>query len=346
MPATTTTPLTPALEDACAGFVASRPEALAYHGLRFRDFLIELLGCGQEYVVALRGGDVVGLLPVLCARSGAGRICNSLPFFGTNGGPLAQDAEAARLLAGAWNDITAASDVLAATLVENPFAPAPPPVEHTHGDVRIAQFTDIACTHDHREAILARIDGAARRNVAKAQRHGFRVERDAARMDDLRRLHRENMTAIGGLPKPDRFFDLVPRLFREGEDFDLYTAADADGIAAALLLFYAPHTVEYYTPAIAVDKRPCQPLSLLLAEAMADAARRGHRRWNWGGTWRSQTGVYRFKRKWGAQEARYHYATRVNAPDLLQWPKARILHEFPHFYVVPFDALSSEEDSA
>ncbi len=76
---------------------------------------------------------------------------------------------------------------------------------------------------------------------------------------------------------------------------------------------------------------------------MADASRRGFEWWNWGGTWESQVGVYRFKKKWGADERRYDYHIQLNDASVLSWPREKILETFPNFYVAPFSALKTRE---
>ena len=51
-----------------------------------------------------------------------------------------------------------------------------------------------------------------------------------------------------------------------------------------------------------------QPLSVLIFRAMQDAIKeKGSKHWNWGGTWKSQHGVYRFKSRWGAHDNKYRY---------------------------------------
>ena len=47
-----------------------------------------------------------------------------------------------------------------------------------------------------------------------------------------------------------------------------------------------------------------------------DAVERGYAWWNWGGTWLTQEGVLRFKRKWGARERRYRYFVKLNDRSL------------------------------
>ena len=83
-------------------------------------------------------------------------------------------------------------------------------------------------------------------------------------------------------------------------------------------------------------------MSAILKTAMEDAGKQGYKRWNWGGTWASQTGVYRFKRKWGAVDKRYDYYIQLNDESMLSWSQEKILKSFPGFYVLPFSALKEE----
>jgi lipid II:glycine glycyltransferase (peptidoglycan interpeptide bridge formation enzyme) len=131
----------------------------------------------------------------------------------------------------------------------------------------------------------------------------------------------------------------VPKLFEAGRDWDVYVARVDGTVAAALLLFYFGGTVEYFTPAVEVRFRQLQPLAAVLDRALADAAERGLARWNWGGTWLTQTSLHRFKRKWGAEEAEYRYHTQLNDRSLLEATPEELRERFPHFFVVPFAAL-------
>ena len=54
--------LTAADEPAYAAFLRSRPDALLYHSLPYRDLLLEHLGAQPEYLLALEGGEIRGVL--------------------------------------------------------------------------------------------------------------------------------------------------------------------------------------------------------------------------------------------------------------------------------------------
>ena len=163
------------------------------------------------------------------------------------------------------------------------------------------------------------------------------VENDA--FEFLERCHRANMEAIGGRAKSQAFFELVPRYFRPDDEFAVYVARHRGEPIAALLLFYFGKTVEYFVPAVVAAYRGLQGLPLLVFRAVSDAVARGMKLWNWGGTWHTQDGIYRFKRKWAARDLPYHYYTKVRNPAVLGASRCELAAAYPNFYVVPYSAL-------
>jgi CelD/BcsL family acetyltransferase involved in cellulose biosynthesis len=333
-------PLSHQTESAYRDFVAAAPGALVYHSLAYRDLLLEHLGCRQEYLLATADGEVRGVLPLMWTGEEGARVYNSLPFYGSHGSVLADGAEAASALIAAYDARATAPGTLAATMVANPFAAhdAPEPA-HNHTDERISQVTELPSPPGEEDALMELIDSSARRNVRKARRAGIEAATDAGQLATLAEIHRENIEAIGGRAKDASFFAAVPRHFQDPRDFQVHVALRDRAVVAGLLTFYFNGTVEYFTPAVHHEHRSDQPLAVVLIDAMAAAARRGCRRWNWGGTWTSQDGVFRFKRKWGAQEGRYRYFVQLNEPSLLDSSPAELRERFGHFYVVPFSAL-------
>jgi CelD/BcsL family acetyltransferase involved in cellulose biosynthesis len=336
--------LRPELAEEYDRFLLSRPETLFYCYSRYKDFLKDLLGCEEDYLLAVEGQDIRGTLPLMYLEREGKRVYNSLPFYGSNGGIVGSDAQARQELRAAYTAIARAETTASATVINSPFADAEDlTLPHNLLDSRIGQFTRIAFSSEHREQIMAAIDSSARRNVSKAAREGVTVGIDHSQLDRLREMHQANIAAIGGIPKTERFFNLIPKHFAPGRDFDLYVAKKEGLVIAGLLLFYFNKTVEYITPAIDADYRTFQPLSLILIEAMTDASKRGFAWWNWGGTWNTQMGVYRFKKKWGAVERHYNYYIQLNDASILEWPQGKILETFPNFYVTPFSALKTEK---
>ena len=176
--------------------------------------------------------------------------------------------------------------------------------------------------------------------IRKASKLNIQVEIDTSQVDFLYKTHYENITSIGGKAKERKFFDLISKYFEKGKDYNIYIARLNNKKIAALLLFYYNKTVEYFTPAIVGEYRSYQPNSLIIYQAMIDAAKKGYKWWNWGGTWLTQDGVYRFKKKFGAVNKGYRYLIKINNNEIYDTNKEKLLKEYENFYVIPFDKLT------
>lgn len=332
-------------------FHASIPSAQLFTSGRYRRFLRGVLSGAREcYLVARRDGEIAGALPLFeCVAEGIGRVVNSLPFFGSNGGLVlapgaAADDRVARALLDAFADFSRTAS--AATLISNPLAGLDSlyaralPVRFRTG--RIGLFTDLPPDGpDLDDRLMSCFEPVRRRAVRKGLKSGCTFEHtdDVGALDALARIHRENMEAIGVVHKPPAVFDAIRAVFPYDADHRVYVARHDGRIVAGLLVVYCNGTAEYFTPATEEAFRSHQPMSALVFHAMRDAVRSGHGRWNWGGTQQSQTGVYDFKKRWGTHDLPYYYYTTVSDDALLSRTQRELVAGFPGFFVVPFSEL-------
>lgn len=351
-------PLEPGLEEAYERLVLSVPHSFIYSSLVYRDFLRRLLPAARDrYLVAMHGDRPVGVLPAFLQRDAEGRgVLNSLPFYGSNGGvlvdPEAPDAPGVwRALLGAFDEVAEGERVAASTLISHPLdesaAVYADCARHDLVDERIGQLSplpaDAADGAGRAAALMQGFHDNPRRAVRKAEKSGIQVHDadDPALLRVLAELHHENMAAMGGTHKEWPVFQALAGTLRYGRDYRVYGArADGETVAALMVLFYN-NTVEYFVPATRAEFRVQQPMSLLIYHAMQEAAARGYRWWNWGGTWTTQAGVYQFKSRWGAVDRPYRYFTRVLDPAVLGRTPAELLAAFRYFFVVPFSALET-----
>ncbi len=346
-------------QEAYAAFFHAVPEHILYASPTHLAYLREVLdGPVEHTLLAVRSGRVLGALPCLVQRhADLGTVMNSLPYYGSNGGLMlspGEGEETAAVLLDAWHDLARRLDAAAWTIVENPLAPMANIMErmggHTLRDWRTGQLTPLDGIRPGHAAddLFAIFHQKTRNMIRKAQKSGLRFVRDESveGLAALHDLHSRNMAAIGGRAKPWRAFAAIPRFFRPGEDYRLYLATDeADGIVAGLLVFFCNRTAEYYTPAVKASHRQCQPVSGLVFLAMQDAVERGMAWWNWGGTWLSQDGVYRFKSRWGTRDFPYSYYIAVRDVGLFGQAPEALQRAFPHFYVRPFASQLAAEDA-
>ena len=287
--------LTEDYESKYDNFILADERTLFYSSNKYRKFLQALLSCEEAYLLAVENdGSILGALPSFLHRNEPyGNVLNSLPFYGSNGSIVEHEgnSEVRKLLMTSFREYAEHNDCVLSTLITSPFENDPGFYERDHEytfkDTRTGQLTPLpAESSDPSVELMTSFDSVRRRNIRKAIKSEVSVEEGSTPqvLEFLRRTHVANITAIGGKPKPEKFFELFPCYFEYGSDYKIFTAFKNGDMVASMLLFYFNKTVEYYTPAIVEEFRNLQPLSLLVLRAMEDAARAGYRWWNWGGT--------------------------------------------------------------
>lgn len=319
-------------------FLSEFKDSLLYYSIRYKDFLEELLNVESNYLLAIdRNEKIQAILPLMIKGGKFGKVINSLPYYGSNGGILSKNEESFKVLLNEYNKIS--NELAGCTYITNPLQENIKELEHDILDKRIGQWTSLDYQDNIEENIMNSYESSARRNVRKAIKENVIVEIDNSQIDFLYETHYENITSIGGKAKNKIFFELIDKHFEKGKDFNIYIAKLDDKKIGALLLFYYNETVEYFTPAAVSKYRNVQALPLIIYQAMIDANQKEYKWWNWGGTWLTQDGVYRFKNKFGAVDKEYKYFIKVNNQDIYNSTKEELLKEYDNFYVIPFDKL-------
>jgi GNAT acetyltransferase-like protein len=336
------------------------PHVLLHSSLTYLAFLERVLVAAHpHYFIAYENERPVGILPAIVgANPRYGPVVNSLPFYGSNGG-VTTSADARDVVAvygallGALDDLATSVHAVASTVISNPLDDSTTFYEsrgaHTFRDERIGQVTSLPPAEgDVAAALMGMFHQKTRNAIRKAEKSAiaFGHEDTLTALRALAELHRQNVEAVGGRAKPWQVFAAIRETFAYDHDYRVYTAEYEGQVVAALLVFFHQKTAEYFTPATAEAFRSLQPMSLLAHRAMEEAVQRGCTHWNWGGTWRSQHGVYQFKSRWGTRDLPYYYYTRLFDRDLLRLTPTELLREYEFFYVLPFDELTGVEHAS
>jgi len=306
--------------------------------------IAELTGADLAFVVRARGGRPISALPFALKQGAAGKVINSLPYFGSCSGIVgARGDDEAPPMVRALLEHARQAGVAAVTLVDdwrrNIFGGL---VDADFVSQRSNQYIDLKAMsagprmHSYHQK--------TRNLVRKAEKLGVacRISDDPRDIDALADKHRQNMANVGGIAKPEGFFAMLRDAARPLGRQVLYVATFQGRDCAYLLNFYCGDTVEYYMPAVSVEDRNAQPLSLLIDRAINDAVREGYARWNFGGTWPTQHSLRHFKVRWGSSETSYGYYSYILDRGILRATAAELLAAFPYFFVAPFDQLADQ----
>ena len=338
------------------GWLAELKTTLFYASLSYRNFLLRCLNDSEAYYfLAFEDEQLVGALPAFLKKNlSMGNILNSLPFFGSNGGlivhPLAKDPlSVQRLLLDAFHYLAREKQVAASTIVSSPIDPRADFYEaysnYTFRDERIGQLTHLPF-HDLSsplicEKLMDLFHKKTRNSIRKAQTSGVQIRHtdEVDALESLAEMHKTTMNAIGAPAKPWFVFMAIRESFHYDDDYRVYIAEMNGNMVGGLLVFFYNQIAEYYIPATVEGARIFQPMSLLIFEAMQEAVKRGCQYWNWGGTGLNATGVYNFKKRWGTEDHRYFYYTRIYDSDILKQSPEVILEAYPYYYVFPFNQV-------
>ena len=268
---------------------------------------------------------------------------NSLPFFGSNGGIIAADAESKEALFNEFISIAKQADTASIMISENPLL-----LSNLHStnfdfvEERLCQISPIHFENNHAEMLMNQFHFKTRNMIRKSFKLGIEVSIDNTAIDFLYNTHIENMLAVEAKSKPHLFFENIASFFEKNKDYKIYVAKYNGEIVAALLLFFYKDIAEYYTPVIKQEYRALQPNSCLIYQAMIDASEKGFKLWNWGGTGKNLDTLYRFKSRWGAKDYFYKYYGIINNKEILKSSPEELSQEYPFFYSVPFNLFENK----
>ena len=262
-----------------------------------------------------------------------GTVINSLPFFGSHGGPFSSDTLGQKELLEKFGEKIEEINPISVTLIETPFQPLNDGTLHQIGleyvDFRIGQFTPLP-------ADMTNFHVKTRNAIRKGLKLKLNIEKnnDEGDWSWMQSLHEKSISQMGGVPKKMAIFDSLKKAF--GDDVELWIGYLGKKAITGLVIVKFHETIEYFTPVVDETYKDSQALSALIYTVMQKFSERGFKLWNWGGTWESQTGVYRFKSRWGAFDKPYRYFNQVRSDHIYQISSDTLNQEFPYYYLYKY----------
>ena len=282
-------PLSAARATQWDAFVESCPEGTFFHRAGWHGIFRDVFRLNPQFLLAERGGDIVGVLPLVHQKSLLfGNAMIAAPFC-VEGGPIAADEDARKALDEAA--IALMREKGAASL-EFRSRKATRPGWAARKEL-YATFSRPLSEND--EENLKAIPRKQRAVVRKTLQGPLtsEIDTDAAR---LFRVYSESVRNLGTPVFPKRYFDALLKTF--GRDCDIVTILDDGEPVSAVMNFYFRDTVLPYYGGGTVGARKNGANDFLYWETMRRAAGRGYRRFDFGRS-KAGTGAFSFKKNWG-----------------------------------------------
>ncbi|MDQ3189318.1 MAG: FemAB family PEP-CTERM system-associated protein [Pseudomonadota bacterium] len=282
---------------AWASFVQGCTDATFFHRIEWRDIIESAFGHRTHYLIAERGGEIAGVLPLAQVKSVLfGHSLVSLPF-AVYGGAAVTDESARESLHMAAADL--ARQLRVDHLELRNRAPHEPawPQQDLFVTFRKTIEPDV-------DANLQAIPRKQRAMIRKAMQRGLKSEIDVG-ADRFFDLYADNAHRHGTPPFPKKYFALLQRTF--GDACAVMTVVKADGrpVSSVMSFYFRDEVLPYYAGDVA-DARELAANDFKYWELMRRACERGCRVFDYGRSKRG-TGSFDFKKNWGFEPQPLHY---------------------------------------
>jgi FemAB-related protein (PEP-CTERM system-associated) len=286
-------------------FVDACPDATFFHRAGWAAIIEQVFRHRTHYLMAERGGDIVGVLPLAQVKSRLfGHSLVSLPF-AVYGGVAATDAAAVPALHAAAVDLARDLGVGHLELRNRSRTEPDWPQQDLYVTFRKPILPEV-------EANMLAIPRKQRAMVRKAIGRNLGVGIDAG-VDRFFALYADNVHRHGTPPYPRRYFEALRETF--GDACEVLTVLDPQGrpVSGVLSFYFRDEVLPYYAGDLD-SARELAANDFKYWELMRRACERGVRVFDYGRSKRD-TGSFHFKKNWGFEPAPLAYEYRLFGRD-------------------------------
>ncbi len=324
-------------------FINDNPQSTFYQSSKHLNFLQNLLDCKPNFLTIKDNNQLKAVMPFFIKSSIYGKVINSLPFFGSYGGLISDNLEYGKKILENFNEYVHDEDILSSTIISNPFFDNSIYEKYFNFDVKDERLIQcIKFNNKTENEVWNLFEQRVRRAIRKCQKNNIVVLKnqiDENTFINFHKQHKSEMDSKNGRSKPFSFFDKLTKNFRIELDYDVFTASYNDKIIAHLLVFHHYPFTEYYMPAYDSNFKNLQAPSSLIWESIKNSISRNMTYYNFGGTWKDQPELYRFKRGWNTVDMNYFYFIKANIETIKDIDRNELIEKYKNFYVFPFDKL-------
>ncbi len=297
-------------EDASAWdrFVDQCPQSTFFHRAGWQQVIEQAFGHKTHYLLAQRGSDILGILPLArVTHFYFGDTLSSLPF-GVYGGIASIDDEATRRLDLAAQDLAHALGVDQLEYRQRQSLHADWPRK----DLYVTFRKEIDPDPD---ANMKAIPRKQRAMVRSGIKNGLVSEIDAG-VDRFYRVFADNMRRHGTPVFSKKYFRILKEVF--GEDCEVLSVLKDGRVVSSVMTFYFKDEMLPYYAGYLVSARDLAANDFKYWELMRRGCQRGGRVFDYGRS-KIGTGPYGFKKNWGFEPQplhyEYHLVKATHVPD-------------------------------
>ena len=316
---------------------------LGYH-FPFYKNILEECGIGQAYYLGLFSAtELIAILPGVIKDTEIGTVYSSLPFFGPNAGVIVADKNNSAevhhvLINAAINYLKSFKKPLSASLY-TPFLAS----NFEYYEQALENAVSVSKSTQYLSVAETEWDSKIRYDLRKVERSGLSISEEISpdKVDALYTIYSQNCIDYNIPKKPREVIDALAQAAQEGENVNFYFTFFEGKIIGGLIVIYSKTTLSYYLPCSLDAHRSLQAVTYMIDYAFQKAKSAGIRYWNWESSPDTESGVYKFKKKWGSLSSEYRVYIKClcDIAEIKALGKEKIMQQFPYFFVLPFNLM-------
>ncbi len=297
----TISPLTPQDHAAWDDYVRDHADGSPFHRIAWREAVTGALGYKAPYLVARRDARIVGVLPLVHAKTRL--FGNNLisAAFSVGGGILADDAAAVAALGDAAG---AMGEKLGVESLELRGTRAVFDGWPTKAETYASYTAPLSPDADER---LKAVPRKKRADVRKGIKADFPVDAEAS-VDTFFELYAQNLHALGTPVMPKKWYAALKDAF--GDDCEIATVQGPNGPVVGLMSFYHKGTVYPYYVGANAEARKLHAFDHVYWTLMERAVGRGCTVFDFGRS-KIGTGAADYKKHWGFEGIPLEYQFKL-----------------------------------
>lgn len=319
---------------------------LGYHYPFYRDML-ETIGVGESFYTAVlnENNSFIAFFPGFIKSMEEGTVFSSLPFFGPNAGIICNYENP---------DCEELHNVLLNFLFKKlekynmiSFSLYTPFNSDKLFNIYGKLLTDVMCIDKFTNYIdidTFKLSTSLAYDIRKADKSNVVIKTEIGLndIDEIYKIYYKNCIDYDIPPKSKMCLEILIKQQHLNPNIKTYLAKIEDKLIGALLMIYSPQIASYYLPCSVHEYRSYQPTTLLINHAINECKERGIKIWNWESSPSKESGVFKFKKKWGSSEGHYKiYIKPYKNPEFYKGMGVNQIQElFPYYFVYPFNQLN------
>lgn len=287
-------------EKAWDEYVLNHPESTFYHQIGWKQVVEKSYGHRPYYLLAKEDGNIKGLLPLFLMKNLLfGRKIVSVPF-APYGGVIGENKAIEDLLIKHAVNITNESN---ADYLELRFNTP----KDTDLILNNKYMTLLLKLDKEPEIVWNKFNNKVRNAVRKSIK--TKLEISDGQVKDFYNIYSKNLRDLGTPPHDRKFFEIVKSEF--GTEMEIIMVRHISKPIASAILLKFKNTVISGWAASDRNYSELNPNNFLYWNAIKDSCEKGYDFFDFGRSL-NDSGTYKFKKAWGAEEKQLHYEYYLN----------------------------------